>query len=83
MSQRVDDIQDIQVVTRQHRLRGAQVTAPGEHRQAIQRMLLGRLEQVIGPVDRAPQRLMPLEGGAAPTGQELEPLIQPGHEILG
>ena len=82
MTQRVDDVQLVQVVPGQHRLRGLQVTAAGEYRQTVQRLLLGQVEQVVGPVDRAPQCLVPLERGTAPTGQELEPLIESSDEIL-
>ena len=83
LAQHVVHIEGVEVVAGEDRLRGRQVTATREHRQPIQRPTFDRVEQVIGPVDGAAQRLMTLERGAATPGEELEPLIEPGDEILG
>ena len=82
LTQHVDHVRRVEIVVGQDRLRRREVTATGEHRQPLQRMTLGRGEQVIGPVDRAPQRLVALRSRATAVGEELEPLIEPGDEIL-
>jgi hypothetical protein len=83
LTQHVDHIKRVEFVVGQDRLRCPEITAAREHRQPVQRMTFRRREQVIGPVDGAPQRLMTLERAAASTGEDLEPLIQSGDEILG
>ena len=82
LTQHVDHIRRVELVAGQDRLRRRQVTATGEHRQPLQRMTFGRGEQVIGPVDRAPQRLVAFRSRATAVGEEREPLIEPGDEIL-
>jgi hypothetical protein len=82
LTQHVDHIQRVELVTRQDCLRGSKITAACEHRQPVQRNTLCRGEQVIGPVDRAPQRLVTLQCRATAVGEELEPLIEAGDEIL-
>ena len=83
LTQHVDHIDDVEVVAGRTASAAGQVTAAREHRQPVQRVTFRRVEQVIGPVDRAPQRLVALERGAAAAGEELEPLIEAGNEILG
>jgi hypothetical protein len=64
-----------------HRLGGVQIEALDEYRQAGQQHLLGAGQQRIGPADGRPQRLLPLQGGAAAPGQQPEPLVQPAMQL--
>jgi len=59
-----------------------EITSAGEDRQPVQRAPFRRFEQVVGPVDRAPQGLMTLERGAAASREELEPLVETSNKIL-
>ena len=65
------------------RFRGGEVRAAGEHREPVQRLAFGVVEQVVGPVDRVAQRLVPLQRRAAAPGEQLEALIEPRDQILG
>ena len=39
------------------------------------------LEEVVRPVDRLPQRLVTLDGGAAAAGEEPEPFVEAGRDL--
>ena len=76
-AEQVGDVEDLEVAEAAHRLGGVQVEALGEHRQPPQQRLLGPGQQRIGPLDRRPQGLLPLQRGAAAPGQQPEALVQP------
>ena len=75
--QQVEHVERLDAVARRHRLRGFEVEAAREDGQASQHRPFLVVEQVVGPVDRGPQRLVALDGGAAPAGEEPEPLTEP------
>ena len=54
----------------------------GEHRQLAEGALLRGGQQVIAPVDRRPQRLVPRVGGRPPVGQEPELIRQVRLDLL-
>ena len=60
-----------------HGLRGRQVAAAREHRQAFEDALLVVEEQLVAPVDDGAQRLLARERRARPTGQQAEPIVEP------
>jgi hypothetical protein len=57
--------------------------AAGEDRETAPERALGVVEQVPAPVHHRAQRLMPGHRGAAAAGQQLEPVAQPGRDLLG
>jgi hypothetical protein len=63
------------------RFGGLQGPAPGEHGKLAEQELLFGVEQVIGPVDQGAKGLMARQGGPAPSGQQPEPLIEPGADL--
>ena len=65
-----------------HRLRGRQVAAAGEHRQPLEDALLVVEEQLVAPVDDGAQRLLARERGARPTGEQAEPIVQAGGDLV-
>ena len=78
----VDDVQRIERVVTEHHLGGGEVGTTGEHRERLQGATLGVVEEVVGPVDGVPQRLVTLDRRATPTRQQFEALVQAGDEIL-
>ena len=56
------------------RLRRLAGATSGEHRQPGQQPLLGLVEQVVGPVDGGPQRLLTLHRPAPAPGEQVEPV---------
>ena len=60
---------------------GRDVERPGEDRQPPEEDLLGSGEQVVGPPDGGPQRPVPFGAGPAATGQQLQAIAEPGHQI--
>ena len=71
LTQHVDHIGRVEVVVGEDRLRGRQITATREHRQPMQRMTFRRGEEVIGPVDRAAQRLVAFQRARLPWVRSL------------
>ena len=59
-----------------------QAKPAGEHRQLAEGTLLRGGQQVIAPVDRRPQRLVPRIGGRPPVGQEPELVRQVRLDLL-
>ena len=59
-----------------------QLEPAGEHRQPRPQQPLGRAAQLIAPLDRGPQRLLPGRPGAAAPGQQAQPVAQPGVDLL-
>ena len=54
-----------------------EVKPAGEHRQALEQFLLGRVKQIIRPVDQGLEGLLARQCGAVSAGEESESLIQP------
>jgi hypothetical protein len=64
-------------------LGGRQRAAAGEHSQPGQQPLLGRIQQVVAPVQGGPQRLLAGRQVTGPPGQQLQAVLQPCLEVLG
>ena len=80
VDQVAEEIEDVLVVhlrTRADRLGGREVEGPGEDGETVEQGLGRLVEQAVRPLDRGPQRLMALDSGPAPTGQQTEPLVEP------
>jgi hypothetical protein len=58
-----------------------QAKAAGEHREAFQQPLLGRLEQVVAPRNRALERPLPLGQVAAPGARQVQPPAQALRDV--
>ncbi len=69
-------------VARAHGLRRLEGRSPGEHGQAAEDRPLRLGQQVVAPVDRRPQRLVPGDGGPAAAGQQAEPVVEAGRDLL-
>ena len=79
--EQLEDVVALDRITRAHRLDRVERAATGEHRQAVQEPLLGFAQQVVGPVDRGPQRLVTFDRVAVAAGEEPEPPIQPSRQL--
>ena len=75
-TERVVDIERVDGSTRPDDLGGREVEAAETDRQAAQQRLFGRVERLVGPVDRSPQGLMTACRRARPPGEQSEALIQ-------
>ena len=64
-----------------HHLRRRQVATAGEHRQPLEDALLVVEEQLVAPVDDGAQRLLAGQRGARPTGEQAEPIVEPGGDL--
>ena len=80
VDQRSEQVQD---VLRRKRLgaandfRSSQIEAADEHPESCEQRLLPRCQQVVGPVDQRPQRLLALLQHAGTAGQDLVAVLQP------
>lgn len=54
----------------------------GEDRQPPQQDPLGLVEQLVAPVDRRPERLLPGRGRSVAHRQQPEPVLDPGVDLL-
>jgi hypothetical protein len=81
--QQVEHILAIHVTIGADPLSRFQRPATREDRQPLQQRTLGFAEQVVAPVEGCHQRLLAREGGAAATGQETEPLVEPKRDLFG
>ena len=59
-----------------------QLEPAGEHRQPRPQQPLRLAAQLITPLDRGPQRLLPGRARAAAPGQQAQPVAQPGVDLL-
>ena len=66
-------------ITRAHRFGGLQRATSREHRQAAQQPLLGRAQQVVGPVDRGAERLM--TNACDPPATREEPKVEVSGDL--
>ena len=60
-------------------IRELERAAAGEDAEPGEERLLGRLEQVVAPVDRVPQRALALGQVAGAAGQQVEPVLEPAR----
>ena len=78
----VDEIRAGDLVNCRYCTRRPQCEAAGEDRQAPQDHAFGLREQVIAPVKRCPQRLVPRQRRAAATRQQVETISEAGRELF-
>ena len=60
--------------------RGVGVERTGEHRKPPERGLFAWREQVVAPRHGGPQAAVARRGGTGTSGQQGEPVVQPGHD---
>ena len=86
-TKRREKVKDLRGVHRLHgrgdRLRGGEVEVPGEHREPVEHELLRFVEQVVAPIERGSERLMPSIGGGGSIGERVEPVGEPVAEFGG
>ena len=73
----------VEVVAAGDRLGRIDREAAGEDGQSSEQPLLLVVEQAVAPLDRRLQGLLPGERPPAPTGQEAEPVVEPGGDAFG
>ena len=79
--ERVADIPRRELVVSRDRGGGVGIEAPGEDPEAIEDRAIAFVEQRIGPLDRGPQRLMPLDPATPSTGEEPEPFVEEPRDL--
>ena len=52
-----------------HRLCGVQIERPGEHREVGERLLVDRVEQLVGPLDEPVEAAVPRVDAGPLTGE--------------
>ena len=80
--QQIQDVYSLHASVCADRLGGLQGPPSGKHRQPPEQLPLCLREQVITPVDRCAQRLLAREHDPASSGEEAEPIIQPGGDLF-
>ena len=65
-----------------HTFCGLQCPASREHRQATEQELLRVRQQVVTPIDRRKQRLVPRQRGPAAAGQQIQAIVQTIRDLL-
>jgi len=78
----VDDFRAGDLANRRYRTRRLQCEAAGKDCQAPQDHTLGLRQQLIAPVERRPQRLVPRQRRAAAARQQVETIIEAGREVF-
>src|SRR5205085_10632099 len=71
------------LVVRAHRVCDLERAAAAEDAEPREQPLLGRVEQVVAPLDRRSQRPLPLGEVARAAGEETEALAESGEDRLG
>ena len=79
--QQVQHLVGFDLVVGAHGLGGGQVKAAGEDGQPLQHRLFLRLQQLVGPIDQAAQRLLAPVAQLAAAGQELEAVLQAAVDV--
>ena len=78
----VEDVPRLEAVVRRHRGgRVARRSSAGTRRSALEQRAFTRFEQLVRPLDRAPQGLVALGRAAATAGQQLEALVEAGGDV--
>ena len=81
-AQPVEDVDLVQALDpARHVFHGLEPCA-GEHREELEQTLLARIEHLVAPVDRVPQRLLPDGCVARSTSQQLQPIPESLDERL-
>jgi hypothetical protein len=73
----VDDLRRSDLGARRDCACRRQAKAAGEDREATQHHALGFGEQLVAPIERRPQRLVPRQRRAVPVGQHVKTVIEP------
>jgi hypothetical protein len=68
---------------RHDRLDRFQRAPPREDGQAVEQRALGLAQQVVAPLDRLAERPLAHRGGPSAAGQQREPVVQPGCDLVG
>jgi hypothetical protein len=79
--QQVQYVVSLDTAADHDRFGGLERQTAGEHRQATEESRPRLVQQVIGPVDRAPQGLMALQSGATPARKQPEPLVESSGDL--
>ena len=79
--QRVEHVEALDAVAADDCRRRVAVERAGEHTEAVEDEALAFGEQLVGPVDRRPQRLMALDGAPPPAGEEPEALVEQRRDL--
>ena len=59
-----------------------QIATAEEHRQPFEHALLVVEQQLVAPVDHRPQCLLARQRRARTTGEQAEPIVEPGGDLL-
>ena len=78
----VEHVERIDVVAADDRLGGVEGEPTREHPEAVEDRAFAFVEQVVAPVDRLAQRLVTFHRGAAPAGEQPEPLVETRRDLL-
>jgi hypothetical protein len=82
VDQLLDQVQCLECIQAGDRGHGLQVELPGEHAERVEQRPFRTGEQVIGPADRPLQGLLARNGGAAAPGEQPEPLVKVGGDLV-
>src|SRR6201987_2398169 len=78
----IDDVRRGDLAARRDRSRFRQREAASEDRKATEDDALGLREQLVTPVERRPQRLVPRLRSAAPAGEQVETIVEVGRYLF-
>ena len=78
----VGDIRGIERLVGADSLGRRQIATAHEHRQPFEHALLVIEQQLVAPVDHRPQCLLARQRSARTTGEQAEPIVEPGGDLL-
>ena len=78
----VDHLRDADWLAAANRLGGIHVEAPGEDGAPSQGALFGGREEVVGPIDEGPERLLARERGSSAASEQPEALVEPVPQLI-
>ena len=81
--EQLQDVVALDRITGADRFGRVERAAPGKGRQAVQESLLGFAQEVVGPVDGGPQRLVTFDRAAVAAGEQPEPPVQSSRQLGG
>ena len=81
--ERVCDRHRLEAVARADLFTRLQLEAAGEDREPAEQQLLVRLEEVVAPLERRGQRLLPRRRRMAAAAQQAEAVVEPGGDRRG
>ena len=82
LAEDVEHVDGIECVADQDRFGRDDVATAGEDREPVEGVAFELAQQVVRPVDGAPERLLPFERGAAAAREELEALVEPVDKVV-